>query len=229
MKFAALATFGNVVQPTLEEVLQKDYPLKGKWKESFFKNDKPIVLELGCGKGEYTIGLAERFPDKNFMGVDIKGARIWKGAKYAWEKGMTNVGFLRTHIEHITSLFATGEISEIWITFPDPQPKKINTKKRLTSSVFLQRYALLLETTGFLHLKTDNELLYRYTVGICEKNQLAILDKTDDMYHSHMGDDILSIRTFYEAQYLAKNIPIKYIRFTLNNHVRFEEPEQSGE
>jgi tRNA (guanine-N7-)-methyltransferase len=225
-RFAEMATYANVIQPSLEEILNKDYILKGNWNQQFFKNTNPIVLELGCGKGEYTIGLAQRFPDKNFIGIDIKGARIWRGAKTAIEKNLANAGFLRTRIEHILSFFAPGEISEIWITFPDPQEKRIRTKKRLTSSRFLPMYNKFLQPNGIIHLKTDNQILYDYTCRMCLHNQININKSTSDLYQTETDINLLSIQTFYESQYLDRGIPIKYINFTLHGKTSFEEPPE---
>jgi tRNA (guanine-N7-)-methyltransferase len=225
-RFAEMATYANVIQPSLEEILNKDYILKGNWNQQFFKNTHPIVLELGCGKGEYTIGLAQRFPDKNFIGIDIKGARIWRGAKTAIEKNLANAGFLRTRIEHILSFFAPGEISEIWITFPDPQEKRIRTKKRLTSSRFLPMYNQFLQPNGIIHLKTDNQILYDYTCRMCLHNQININKSTSDLYQTETDVNLLSIQTFYESQYLDRGIPIKYINFTLHGKTSFEEPPE---
>lgn len=225
-RFAEMATFSNVIQPSLDEITNKDYPLKGKWSEQFFKNNKPIVLELGCGKGEYTLGLSKMYPDKNFLGIDIKGARIWAGAKEALRDSLTNVGFLRTRIEHINSFFDTNEVSEIWITFPDPQEKRIRSKKRLTSSRFLPNYRKFLKPGGIIHLKTDNFILYKYTHNLAVLNNFNILLDTDNLYNSGQTDEILSIRTFYESQYLAQGVPIKYIRFTIpHNNVISEPPD----
>lgn len=228
-KFAEVNTLSNVIQPQIEEVYQIEHELKGKWNELFFKNSNPIVLELGCGKGEYTIGLAERYPDKNFIGVDIKGARIWKGAKYASERNLNNAGFLRMHIEHINSVFGQAEISEIWITFPDPQLKRIRSKKRLTSSVFLSLYSKILKSDGLIHLKTDSTRLFNYTTNLCDLNNLNVKYKSCDLYHSDLDDDILTIRTQYESLFLSQGILIKYIQFTLNNLHNFEEPEEEDE
>jgi tRNA (guanine-N7-)-methyltransferase len=225
MRFAQMETFTNVIQPDLDEVLNKDYPLKGNWNSSFFKNNNPIVLELGCGKGEYTVGLSRKYPEKNFIGIDIKGARIWRGAKTALEDKLTNVGFLRTRIEHICSFFAPGEVSEIWITFPDPQMKKIRAKKRLTSSRFLPRYRQFLKKDGIIHLKTDNSLLYEYSHSLCEYNNLNILKSTNDLYKTESDENLLSIQTFYESQFLAQGIPIKYLRFTLHDGIINEPPD----
>lgn len=221
-----MATFSNVLQPSLEEVFNKDYPLKGNWSRDFFKNSNPIVLELGCGKGEYTVGLARKFPGKNFLGIDIKGARMWIGAKDALENNLQNVGFLRTRIEHIESFFAKDEISEIWITFPDPQLKKQRVKKRLTSSRFLPKYRKFIKRQGLIHLKTDNEVLFNYTHELAKQNQFKIEVATANLYGSGSSDDILAIQTFYESQYVAQGIPIKYIRFTIPHENEITEPEE---
>lgn len=228
-RFAEMATFENVVQPSLDEIQNKDYHLKGKWSSGFFKNDKPIVLELGCGKGEYTLGLARRYPDKNFLGIDIKGARIWGGAKEALKENLTNVGFLRTRIEHINSFFTKDEISEIWITFPDPQEKRIRAKKRLTSSRFLPNYRKFLKAGGIIHLKTDNSILYNYTHNLAVLNNFNILLDTADLYNSGQTDDILAIKTFYESQYLALGVPIKYIKFVIPHQNEIVEPPENEE
>jgi tRNA (guanine-N7-)-methyltransferase len=227
-RFAEMASFSNVVQPPLAEIINVDYALKGKWNQEFFKNNNPIVLELGCGKGEYTLGLARKYPEKNFMGLDIKGARIWAGAKEALRDSLTNVGFLRTRIEHIGSFFGPNEISEIWITFPDPQEKRIRAKKRLTSSRFLPNYRRFLKREGIIHLKTDNSILYEYTCHLAEQNHFQILLNTSDLYNTGQSDEILSIRTFYESQYLAQGIPIKYIRFRILHENAILEPTVHG-
>ncbi len=222
-RFEENTTFPNLIQPKFEEVFRTEHSIKGKWNESFFKNDKPIVLELGCGKGEYTIGLAKQFPEKNFIGVDIKGARLWRGAKTAHENGMGNVAFVRTRIENITSFFGKDEVSEIWITFPDPQLKRINELKRLTSSVFLGLYKTLLKPHGLIHLKTDSIDLHQYTRALIKLNGLKVHTYTDDLYTSVTDDPILSIRTFYEQQFLDKGLPITYICFELSNEQPFIE------
>jgi tRNA (guanine-N7-)-methyltransferase len=229
MKFAQMETFTNVIQPELDEVINKDHFLKGNWNTDFFKNDNPIVLELGCGKGEYTIGLSKKYKSKNFIGIDIKGARIWRGAKTALEEKLLNVGFLRTRIEQISSFFAPGEISEIWITFPDPQMKRIRAKKRLTSSQFLPRYRQFLKPGGFIHLKTDNSLLYNYSHQLCVHNNLPIAKSTSDLYKTETDENLLSIQTFYESGFLAQDIPIKYLCFSLHNEIINEPPETEDE
>nr|WP_216616561.1 tRNA (guanosine(46)-N7)-methyltransferase TrmB [Marinifilum caeruleilacunae] len=216
-------TFGNVFQPTHNEVWEKNYHLKGKWNKEVFKNENPIVLEVGCGKGEYTVGLARKFPNKNFIGIDIKGARMWRGAKTAIEEGLDNVGFIRTKAELLESIFASGEISEIWITFPDPQMKK--ERKRLTGTRFLTLYSNLLTDDGIIHLKSDSNFLYEYTSYVIKENDLAVDVDTNDLYNSGKADDILSIRTFYEQQFLDRGIPIKYLKFKLEGKSEFTEPD----
>lgn len=223
-RFAENDTFSNIIQPPFSEIFRNDYHLKGKWNEVFFKNDKPIVLELGCGKGEYTVGLAKMYPEKNFIGIDIKGARLWRGAKTATEDKMANVAFIRTRIEQITSFFSNNEVSEIWITFPDPQPKRINTTKRLSSSVFLNFYKTFLKPNGLVHLKTDSIALHKYTRSVIELNNLLVHKCTDDLYGSVKDDPILSIKTFYEEQYLEKGLPITYLCFELTNDKPLVEP-----
>lgn len=229
MRFAQMATFENVIQPEFNEVLKTDHPLKGKWNTDFFKNPNPIVLELGCGKGEYTLGLARKYPQKNFLGMDIKGARIWRGAKTAIEEKLPNVGFLRTRIEHICSFFASNEISEIWITFPDPQEKKIRTKKRLTSSRFLPKYKQFIQPEGLIHLKTDNSILFDYSYRLCVHNDLPLVKATSNLYETETDQNLLSIQTFYESQFLAQGIPIKYLCFTLHEKENFTEPPEPEE
>ncbi len=213
--------FNNVLQPPFHDVYHKDYKLKGKWNEDLFGNDNPVVLELGCGKGEYTVGLARRFKEKNYIGIDIKGARIWKGAKLALDETINNAVFLRTRIELINSFFGKNEIDEIWITFPDPQPK--SKKKRLTSSRFLNLYRGFLKQGGFIHLKTDNGLLYNYTLEIIKYNKLEIEYCTDDLYDSLADNDILSVKTFYEIKFLEQGLKIYYLRFKLAGNTIIEE------
>lgn len=210
-----METFDRVFQPEFEAVFNKDFHLKGKWADEVFMNDRPVLLELGCGKGEYTIGMAELFPEKNFIGVDIKGARIWKGAKTANERSMENVAFLRTRIEFIESFFGAAEIDEIWITFPDPQLKKRRNKKRLTGPRFLNHYQTFLKDGGLVHLKTDNDVLYRYTSQLVRHNGLEVVAETSDLYHAAFLDQALSIQTTYEKQFLAEGSNINYIAFRL--------------
>jgi Predicted S-adenosylmethionine-dependent methyltransferase len=222
-RFKENETFACLIQPRTEDVLGCDHPLKGHWGRDMFHNDNPIVLELGCGKGEYTVALSERFPEKNFIGIDIKGARLWKGAKYATENHLPNVAFLRTRIEFISSLFGEGEVSEIWITFADPQEKK--AKKRLTHPLFLERYRGFLAEDGIIHLKTDSRLLHNFTLALAEQNGLTVLEHNEDIYGSGRADDVLSIKTFYESSFLAQGIPITHMAFKLDSDKPFKEPE----
>lgn len=220
-RFAENKSFACFVEPKFEQMFRADHPLKGRWHADFFHNDNPIVLELGCGKGEYTVALAARNPDKNFIGVDIKGARMWRGAKTATENKMTNVGFLRARIEFITSLFAEGEVSEIWITFPDPQLKSRRAKKRLTSPIFLEYYAQLLSTDGWINLKTDSQHLYNYTQAVISQFGLECEVANNDIYGSGYADEVLSVKTAYETVYLQRGLPITYTRFSLGDQKSF--------
>ena len=222
-KFRENETFTCLVQPTTEEVLRKDHPLKGNWNRDMFRNGNPIVLELGCGKGEYTVALAERFPGKNYIGIDIKGARLWKGAKYATENRLGNVAFLRTRVEFIESLFAPGEISEIWITFADPQERK--PRKRLTHPRFLESYRKMLAPGGIVHLKTDSRLLHNFTLETARCNGLEVIEHNEDIYGSGRADGLLSIQTFYEKNFLAQGIPITYMAFRLDGASPLAEPD----
>ncbi len=222
-KFRENETFSCLVQPTTEEVLRKDHPLKGNWNRDMFRNGNPIVLELGCGKGEYTVALAERFPGKNYIGIDIKGARLWKGAKYATENNLGNVAFLRTRVEFIESLFAPGEISEIWITFADPQERK--PRKRLTHPRFLKSYMKMLAPGGIVHLKTDSRLLHNFTLETARCNGLEVIEHNEDIYGSGRADELLSIQTFYEKNFLAQGIPITYMAFRLDGASPLVEPD----
>ncbi len=217
-RFKENETFANVVQPTRDEVVGNSFNLKGKWSQDFFGNDHPIVLELGCGKGEYTVSLARKFPEKNFIGVDIKGARFWRGAKTALEDKLENAGFLRTQIELIDLCFAESEISEIWITFPDPQIKYKRTKHRLTNSEFLDKYRRILLEDGLLHLKTDSEFMHGYTLGLLHGLGEEIEYAQHDVYGSDgVPEEVTSIQTFYESGYLEQHKKITYIRFRLRN------------
>jgi tRNA (guanine-N7-)-methyltransferase len=224
-RFAELKTLSNVIESGIDEVFNKNHSLYGKWSENWFKNTKPIVLELGCGKGEYTIKLAERYPDKNFIGIDIKGARMWVGARKAIEMGMSNVVFLRTRIEFISSFFGSKEIDEIWITFPDPQEIKSRKNKRLTSSVFLNKYNFFLKHNGIINLKTDNVNLYNYTLNLAIKNNFNILVHTDDLYQSEHIDKTHDIKTYYEQMFLQEGKSIHYLQFTMNGNENIEEIE----
>ncbi len=216
-RFRENESFNNVLQPTRNEILKGDFYLKGKWASGFFKNDHPIVLELGCGKGEYTVGLAQTYPDKNFLGIDIKGARFWKGAKTALNKDLENVGFLRTQIELVDLVFALNEIDEIWITFPDPQMKYKRTKHRLTNPAFLQKYKTILRPGGIIHLKTDSEFMHGYTLGILQGKGYPILYAHHDIYKNpYSPEEARGIQTFYEKQFLEEGKAITYLRFKLN-------------
>ncbi len=215
-RFRENDTFSNVIQPTREEIVENRFPFKGKWNTDFFKNDAPIVLELGCGKGEYSVALAKKFPEKNFIGIDIKGARFWRGAKTAIEDEMNNVGFIRTQIELIEGLFAENEVSEIWITFPDPQIKYKRTKHRLTNEAFLARYKKILNAEGTVHLKTDSEFMHGYTLGLLHGAGHEVLYANHDVYRNEGSpEEVTDIQTFYELQYLEVNKPITYIHFKI--------------
>lgn len=222
-KFEENKSFDRLIQPEFDEVFQKDHPLKGKWNIEVFNNNKPIILELGCGKGEYTIGLAKEFSEKNFLGVDIKGARIWKGAKESNEKNILNAAFLRTRIELIDSFFNKDEIDEIWLTFPDPQIKKRRMKKRLSGPRFLNLYQKFLKPSGIIHLKTDSKTLYDYTLAVVKFNNLKIEYHTDDLYQSDLNDKILNIQTFYEKQFLDQGKKINYLKFRLHPDTAIED------
>jgi tRNA (guanine-N7-)-methyltransferase len=221
-----MSAFSNVLQPAFDEVFKQDFYLRGRWGHDFFHNEFPIILELGCGKGEYTVGLANLYPERNFIGIDIKGARIWKGAKAALNQNLNNAGFLRTRIDFINSFFASGEVEELWITFPDPQPKK--SQKRLTSSFFLNKYRKLLCHGGYINLKTDNADFFRYTEEVAKYNNLKIEFSTEDLYASGYNNEILSIKTFYEKMWLDAGLPIHYIRFHLNTELELKEPPNAG-
>lgn len=222
-KFADMETFHCVFQYPFAVLKEQGFPLKGKWNEKYFRNSNPIVLELGCGKGEYAVGLGKRFPDKNYIGVDIKGARMWTGAKMVEQDGMANVAFLRTSIELITHFFAPGEVAEIWITFPDPQMK--NANKRLTSTRFLANYRQILKPDGIIHLKTDSPFLYCYTHELVKLNGFGVDVDTSDLYASGLADDILEMKTHYERQWLERGLTIKYIKFHLPQDGQLQEPD----
>jgi len=215
-RFKENEKFENVIQPSREELTDKLFKLKGKWSENFFENDHPIVLELGCGKGEYTVELARQNPEKNFIGIDIKGARFWRGAKTALEEDLGNVAFIRTQIELIEYIFDKNEVSEIWITFPDPQIKYKRTKHRLTNPEFLQRYKNILKEDGSMHLKTDSEFMHGYTLGLLHGAGHEILYAHHDIYkNEYSPKEVTGIQTFYEKQYLEKGKPITYIQFKI--------------
>jgi tRNA (guanine-N7-)-methyltransferase len=242
-RWTELGSYDNVIQPLIGEVSGKDHPIKGRWHQQIFNNSNPIVLELGCGKGEYTIGLASNFPGKNYIGIDIKGARMWRGAKTANDQGLPNVAFLRTRIEFINSFFSADEVDEIWVTFPDPHPGGRNSNKRLTSPWYLNSYRMFLKDKGVVHLKTDNRELYDFTQKMLMHNNIDILVATDDLYSGESSDksvysnektlshpdvtdpsqhsgvkyyeDILSIRTHYENIFLKAGLKITYLAFRL--------------
>ncbi len=224
-RFQENATFSCLVQPEFEEIFHRDHENKGRWGERMFGNSNPIVLELGCGRGEYTVAMGEMFPDKNFIGIDIKGARLWRGAKTATENEMGNVAFIRTRIEFIGSFFAEGEISEIWITFPDPQLRKSRVKKRLTSPQFLEAYAGFLASDGVVRLKTDSRHLHEYTKATAEANGLEIRECCADIYGKGYADELLSVKTTYETKFLAQGLPITYLSFGLGGKKKFEAVE----
>ena len=216
-RFKENETFFNVIQPTRQEVFDDTLKLKGNWSKSFFKNEQPIVLELGCGKGEYSVNLAKMFPEKNFLGIDIKGARFWKGAKTSLEEKITNVGFLRTQIELVDLLFDENEIDEIWITFPDPQIKYKRTKHRMTNPKFLKKYKKILKPKGVIHLKTDSEYMHGYTLGLLQGLDLKIEYAHHDVYGtSNAPKEVTEIQTYYESQYLAIRKKITYLRFNFS-------------
>ncbi len=222
-KFADMREYRNVVEHPYSVADNVEFPLAGNWKKEFFGNDNPIVLELGCGRGEYTVALARRCPQKNFIGVDIKGARMWSGATEALRDGLENVGFLRTNIEIIDRLFSSGEVSEIWLTFPDPQMKKAT--KRLTSSLFLERYGRILAPDAVVHLKTDSNFMFTYTKYITEVNNLPVYECIEDVHGREDESDTLKIRTYYEAQWIERGLTIKYISFGLSKRTGFTEPD----
>jgi tRNA (guanine-N7-)-methyltransferase len=209
-KFAEIDTFPNVYQLDLGKVM------KGKWAAEHFKNSNPIVLELACGKGEYAVNLAKLFPEKNFIGIDLKGNRIWRGARTGVDEGIKNLAFLRIQIEDILGYFGEGEIDEIWITFADPQPQESREKKRLTFPGFLEKYKVLLKLGGKVNLKTDNDSLYAYTCEKVQELNLLTHKNTSDLYHSELADEILSIKTHYERIYLKNAKNINYIQFSFN-------------
>ena len=215
-RFRENETFNNVFQPTRQELVDEQYPLKGHWNTTFFKNNNPLVLELGCGKGEYSVELAKKYPNKNFIGIDIKGARFWRGAKTAIEDKIPNVAFIRTQIELVEFVFSKNEVDEIWITFPDPQIKYKRTKHRMTNTTFLQRYKTILKPEGVVNLKTDSEFMHGYTLGLLHGEGHEVLYANHDVYHQEGSpEEVTSIQTFYEGQYLKQDKAITYIRFKI--------------
>ncbi|MCD6346059.1 MAG: tRNA (guanosine(46)-N7)-methyltransferase TrmB [Bacteroidales bacterium] len=221
-RFAEMREFQHVFEPDGQSIMTTDYPMKGRWHHDFFKNEAPITLELGCGKGEYTVGLAARYPGRNFIGIDIKGARMWKGAKASLLAGMNNVAFIRSRVEFIHRLFASDEVSEIWITFPDPQPK--NPNKRLMSSRFLMSYNGILSDRGLVHLKTDSKMLYEYMLALLRENGIEPKFASSDLYKTGGAEDVLSLKTHYEESFLAVGKMITYIELCLPKGVHLREP-----
>ena len=231
-KFAMIKDYQNCVEPTMDEVMKTGLYLKGAWNKKFFKNDNPITVELACGGGEYTVGMAEMYPDRNFIGVDIKGNRIWKGATKAIEKELTNVGFLRTRIDFIANCFGKNEVDEIWITFPDPQMNKNRRRKRLTNKLFLSRYQKFLKSSGKMRLKSDSKFFYEFTKEIIAEKNLDVLFDCDDIYTKYIPQNPdsslakeLLLKTFYENMWLEKGKTIKYIEYRLDK-LKIEEEEK---
>lgn len=223
-KFAEMETLSCVYQYPFAQLKETEgCPLRGKWGEEVFHNTSPITLELGCGKGEYAVGMGQAYSDRNFIGIDIKGARMWTGARQAEEEGLLNVAFLRTSIHLLPEFFTPDEVSEIWITFPDPQMKKVN--KRLTGTHFLEIYRQVLKSDGAIRLKTDSPFLYRYTLAMIEHNHLPLLAATDDLYHSPLASEVPPITTYYESQWLSRGIPSKYIAWQIPEGAILTEPE----
>ena len=226
-KFADMETYENVFQYPYSVVDHVPFPMQGHWHEQYFHNQNPIILELGCGKGEYTVGLAKRYPDMNFIGVDIKGARMWTGATQALQEGLRNVAFLRTNIEIIDRFFAPGEVQEIWLTFSDPQMK--NPRKRLTSTYFMERYRRFLVDNGIIHLKTDSNFLFTYTTYMVEHNHLEVLLKTTDLYAESAASsgfsEAASIQTYYEGMWIERGLNIKYMKYRLPHEGKLAEPD----
>ncbi|MBA3704821.1 MAG: tRNA (guanosine(46)-N7)-methyltransferase TrmB [Bacteroidetes bacterium] len=214
-KFAEVSSFDNCFFLSFEQSRDEGLPLKGKWNKDYFKNDNPIILELGCGKGEYTIGLAKRYPNKNFIGVDIKGNRIWTGAKTAIDDKMNNVAFIRTRIDFIEACFKDNEVNEIWITFPDPQPQKTRIRNRLTNMLFLNRYKKILIDNGIVNLKTDSEPFYNYTNEVVQENSFKVLDSTNDLYAetTERDEELTTIKTYYEKKFSDMGFKICYLKF----------------
>jgi tRNA (guanine-N7-)-methyltransferase len=223
-RWTELKGFDHVIEPPFDEVFRHDHRMKGKWHSDWFGNQNPIVLELGCGKGEYSVGLAEMYPEKNFIGIDIKGARMWKGAKESYYKKLPNVAFIRTRIELLGSFFASGEVDEIWLTFPDPQPKRKREKKRLAGPDFLNLYRNFLKDNGIVHLKTDSRELFDYTYSLVKINGLEINTSSTDLYGQLPENPLLTIRTYYEEIFLKQGILITYLSFRLPNEKEIISP-----
>ena len=222
-RWAELETFDKVIQVDRGTVPGKEHPLKGRWRDEIFRNRNPLILELGCGRGEYTTALAVKFPSNNYIGVDIKGARLWRGAKTAHENNLPNAAFLRSRIEFINSFFGGNEVDEIWLTFPDPHTGRKNSNKRLTCPWFLNNYRGFLKDNGIVHMKTDNNDLYSYTKKLAERNDLEILTTTGDLHSDLKGNEILLIRTHYEELFLEQGLKIKYLAFRLKKNRTIED------
>jgi tRNA (guanine-N7-)-methyltransferase len=222
-RFAEMKEFSCVFEPVKADVVDDNFSLKGKWHADYFRNENPLVVELGCGKGEYTVALAKKYPERNFVGVDVKGARIWRGSKTVEEEEIENAAFVRTKIEFINSIFDRNEVSEIWLTFSDPQPKDKKGTKRLSGRAFLKRYGKLLKKEGIIHVKTDSVLLYESTLETIQEGNHHLMLETDDLYgagwkkFTEEDKEILSIKTFYEQKWLSEGKSIHYIRFALND------------
>lgn len=215
-RFAENATFDNMFQVTFDQLSKDPFPLKGKWNNDFFKNKNPLLLELGCGKGDYTIGLAREYPNRNFIGIDIKGARMWYGCKISQTENLKNVAFLRAKIQLIENFFGPEEIDEIWLTFPDPQPRSSREKKRLTSPEFLKRYRSIMKPDGIINLKTDDEQLYLYTIEVIKEQNLKLISNIPDIHQAGYADDFNRITTYYEKMWMEKGLTIKYLRYSIN-------------
>lgn len=227
--WAEMRSFNNVFQPDTGKLQEEDHSLKGRWRSNIFLNNNPVVIELGCGKGEYTTGLAAMFPQNNYIGIDIKGARMWRGAKTALENKMPNAAFLRTRIEFIDRFFDENEIDEIWITFPDPHPGKRNSNKRLTCPWFLKKYRNFIKDNGIIHLKTDNIELFEYTLTLIEENNLFLINSSRDLYGDKILNEILSIKTHYESLFLKEGMKIYYLAFRfVKNSIIQDETLQYG-
>ena len=218
-RFAENLTFPNLFQPLWEDLSKTPFQLKGKWNSDFFKNSNPIILELACGKGEYTVGLAKLHPNKNYIGIDRQGARLWRGCKTSNDDKMGNVAFIRTQIQYLEFLFDKNEVDEIWITFPDPQPNKSNIKKRLTSPNMINRYAKVLKPNGIIHLKTDSVFFFDYTLDVITEKGYEIIQRTRDLYSEFPNDEVASIQTFYEQMWLNQGLKIHYLKFRLTDQI----------
>lgn len=217
-RFIQNESFSNVIQPKRQELLSKNFNYKGNWNSLYFKNNNPIIIELGCGRGEYTVNLAKLNPDKNYIGIDIKGARFWRGAKTSIDEKLDNVVFLRTQIELINLVFGKDEVDEIWLTFPDPQIKYQRTKHRLTNPFFINLYKKILKSKGIVHLKTDSEFLHGYTLGILKSFSINLIFSNHDIYkNNNAPDEVINIKTHYEKLFLESNKNISYLSFTFHN------------